>query len=341
MTARTAIITGGNSGLGYEAAKAVAAASPDWHVVIASRDLTRSTEAARELAASSGNQHVEAMALDLGSLPSVRRFASEFAGRQGPPLRALLCNAGLQIVTGMTHTADGFETTFAVNHLGHFLLANLLLEQMVAPAAERAGKRSDAVHGRPPEARIVFTSSDTHDPARRTGMPLPRWRDPHLLARPELDPEPDTDGQGQAGRRRYTTSKLCNVLCTYELARRIETSGLGTVTVNAFNPGFVGGTGLTRDYPGFVRVLARFVFPAFARMRSNAGRADSSGKALARLVLDPELEQATGRYYDRLEAVPSSEESYDQAKAAELWRVSAELVQLTPEETALAGSGQA
>jgi light-dependent protochlorophyllide reductase len=323
MTARTAIITGGNSGLGYEAAKAVAAASPDWHVVIASRDLTRSTEAARELAAASGNQHVEAMALDLGSLASVRRFASEFAGRQGPPLRALLCNAGLQIVTGMTHTADGFETTFAVNHLGHFLLANLLLEQMVIPA------------------RIVFTSSDTHDPARRTGMPLPRWRDPHLLARPELDPEPDTDGQGQAGRRRYTTSKLCNVLCTYELARRIETSGLGTVTVNAFNPGFVGGTGLTRDYPGIVRVLARSVFPAFARMRSNAGRADSSGKALARLVLDPELEQVTGRYYDRLEAVPSSEESYDQAKAAELWRVSAELVQLTPEETALAGSGQA
>jgi len=103
----------------------------------------------------------------------------------------------------------------------------------------------------------------------------------------------------------------------------------------------VGGTGLTRDYPGFVRVLARFVFPAFARVRANAGRADSSGRALARLVLDPELEQATGRYYDRLEAVASSEESYDQAKAAELWRVSAELVQLTPEETALAGSGQA
>jgi NAD(P)-dependent dehydrogenase (short-subunit alcohol dehydrogenase family) len=85
MTARTAIITGGNSGLGYEAAKAVAAASPDWHVVIASRDLTRSTAAARELAAASGNQHVEAMALDLGSLASVRRFASEFAGARDHP----------------------------------------------------------------------------------------------------------------------------------------------------------------------------------------------------------------------------------------------------------------
>jgi NAD(P)-dependent dehydrogenase (short-subunit alcohol dehydrogenase family) len=155
MTARTAIITGGNSGLGYEAAKAVAAASPDWHVLIASRDLTRSTQAAGELAAASGNEHVQAVALDLGSLASVRGFAAEFAGRQGPPLRALVCNAGLQIVTGMTHTVDGFETTFAVNHLGHFLLANLLLEHMVAPA------------------RIVFTSSDTHDPARRTGMPLP------------------------------------------------------------------------------------------------------------------------------------------------------------------------
>jgi light-dependent protochlorophyllide reductase len=321
MTARTAIITGGNSGLGYEAARAIAAASPDWHVVIASRDLARSTEAAKELAAASGNRQVEAMTLDLGSLASVRRFAAEVAGRDLPPLRALLCNAGLQIVTGMTHTADGFETTFAVNHLGHFLLANLLLERMVAPA------------------RIVFTSSDTHDPARRTGMPVPRWRDPHLLARPELDPEPDTDGPGTAGRRRYTTSKLCNLLCAYELARRIDASGLGTITVNAYNPGFVGGTGLTRDYPGLVRLLARFVFPTVARMRSNAGRADTSGRALARLVLDPELEQVTGRYYDRLEAVASSEESHDRAKAAELWRVSAELVGLKAEETALAAGG--
>jgi hypothetical protein len=103
----------------------------------------------------------------------------------------------------------------------------------------------------------------------------------------------------------------------------------------------VGGTGLTRDYPGFVRLLARFVFPAVARVRSNAGRTDTSGQALARLVLDPELERVTGRYYDRLEAVASSDESYDQAKAAELWRASAELVLLQPEETALATRGQA
>ena len=314
---KTVVITGGNGGLGYEAARTIAAASSDWHVVIASRDLERSTEAAGRLAASSGNPNVQALTLDLGSLASVRRFAGDLAELSLPPLRALVGNAGLQIVSGMTHTVDGYETTFAVNHLGHFLLANLLLGRLRAPA------------------RIVFTASDTHDPARRTGMPVPRWRDPHLLAKPDDDPEPDQGSSGTTGRRRYTTSKLCNVLCTYELARRIEQAGLGQVTVNAYNPGFLPGTGLTRDYPGAVRWLARAVFPAVARLRSNDGDLGSSGAALARLVTDPALEGVTARYYDRLEAVKSSTDSYDLAKAAELWRTSAELVQLKPEETAL------
>jgi NAD(P)-dependent dehydrogenase (short-subunit alcohol dehydrogenase family) len=85
MTARTVIITGGNGGLGYEAAKVIAGSSPDWHVVIASRGLERSEEAAGRLAKESGNPNVSAMKLDLGSLASVRAFAAAFAAAGHPP----------------------------------------------------------------------------------------------------------------------------------------------------------------------------------------------------------------------------------------------------------------
>jgi len=143
---QTAIVTGGNSGLGYECARAIAAASSQWQVVIASRDHAKSNEAARSLAAETENQYVVAMDLDLGSLASVRRFAADFASDAMPPLKAIVCNAGVQIISGLTFNRDGFETTFAVNHLGHFLLVNLLLGQFVPPA------------------RIVIVSSGTHNP---------------------------------------------------------------------------------------------------------------------------------------------------------------------------------
>src|SRR5437899_2734222 len=111
---QTAIVTGGNSGLGYQCALAIVAASPEWHVVIAGRDHYKSMEAARSLAARSGNQNIVAMQLDLGSFASVRQFAADFAGRAMPPLKAIVCNAGVQITSGLTFNSDGYETTFAV-----------------------------------------------------------------------------------------------------------------------------------------------------------------------------------------------------------------------------------
>ncbi|WP_437649906.1 SDR family NAD(P)-dependent oxidoreductase [Sorangium sp. So ce362] len=97
--------------------------------------------------------------LDLASLRSVRRFAQELAA-EGAPVRALLCNAGVQLVSEASATDDGVETTFAVNHLGHFLLVNLLLPCFT------------------PGGRIVIVSSDTHDPAKATGIPAPWLVDP-------------------------------------------------------------------------------------------------------------------------------------------------------------------
>ena len=338
MTTRSAggtvIVTGGNRGLGYQAAKGIAASGDRWRVVIAARDRAGAVGAAGRLARETGNPNVEAMRLDLASLSSVRGFAGEFAAREDlSPLRALVCNAGLQVVNGTTHTEDGFETTFGVNHLGHFLLVNLLLGQMVAPA------------------RVVYVSSGTHDPRQRTGMPDPRYRNPAALAHPEEHPDPAEEGEGPGavGRRRYTTSKLLNVYATYELDLRLREEGLSTaanpITVNAFDPGFMPGTGLARDYgPGarFVsdRVLPRLV-PLFGLLGVNVHSTESSGRALARLVLDPDLEGVSGRYFEGEKEIRSSELSYERKNAAELWETSTEMVRLSPEETPLRSATRA
>ncbi len=316
------IVTGGNSGLGYECVKELAGSQKGWHIIIACRNRQKGSEAIGRLTAQSPNAKIEAIPLDLASLESVRNFVKDFTVRDLPPLRAIVCNAGIQIASGMTYTQDGFETTFGVNHLGHFLLTHLLLKLLVAPA------------------RIVVVSSDTHDPLQKTGVPEPHYDSAASLARPEKTSS--SEGSGKAGRRRYTTSKLCNIYFTYELSRRLQEEGLSTgqnpITVNAFNPGMMPGTGLVRDVNPILRFGWNFILPAIlpiARAFFSMNRVSESGKALARLVLDPEVEGVSGKYFSGMMEIPSSEESYDRPKALDLWKTSIELVKLTPEETPL------
>ncbi len=319
---RTVIVTGGNSGLGYECAKAILNERRGWHVVIAGRSQTRCQDAAKRLAAETSNEGVEAKVLDLASLASVRRFAESMKAASVPPLRALVCNAGIQVVGETQTTADGFEATFAVNHLAHFLLAHLLLRQLEAPG------------------RVIFVSSGTHDPTQKTGMPAPEYLGGRALAFP---PESPREGPGFAGRKRYTTSKLCNVLCAYEFDRRLRAEGLSTparpLDVNAFDPGLMPGTGLARDYGPLIRFLwfklGPSLRPLLKLMSGNVYSADQSGRALAQLVLDPELQGRSGRYFEVGGEARSSVESYDLSKAADLWERSVELVGLRPEETLL------
>ncbi len=313
---RTVVVTGGNAGLGYACARAMVAAG-GWHVVIACRDPDRAGGAVEALQAETSSERVEAIALDLASLASVRQCAAELPSRDLPPLHALVCNAGVQLVSGTSYTPDGFETTFAVNHLGHFLLVNLLLRHLVAPA------------------RIVLVSSGTHDPAQRTGMPAPRYRDVRSLARPDGRATAERESAGAAGRRAYTTSKLCNVLCAYELARRLQAEGRNGVTVNAFDPGLMPGSGLARDYGPIQRFAWHYLLPALRLFVPNVNSTRRSGAALARLILDPALEGVSGRYFAGMQEIRSSSESYDERKAAELWDASAALVGLHP-GTALA-----
>jgi NAD(P)-dependent dehydrogenase (short-subunit alcohol dehydrogenase family) len=327
---QTVILTGGTSGLGYACAGTIAASHPDWHIIIASRNQLQGTRVVNTLKNKTGNQQIEWMPLDLASLASIRAFAREVAVRDLPPLHAVVCNAGLQVISGMTYTQDGFETTFGVNCLGHFLLVNMLLRQLVAPA------------------RIVFVSSDAHIPAsKKTFMSRiiaatpPRYRDARALAWPEQYPDAEERGESPqvVGMRRYSTSKLCDVLYAYELARRLQSEGYSTpehpITVNAFNPGFTPGTGLSRDYGAFMRFGWNVFLPLLRPMMPGVKSPDASGKALARLVLDPALEKISGKYFDGMEERASSEESYDQQKARELCDTSAEVVKLQPTETIL------
>ena len=328
MFDKTVIITGGNSGLGYACAQSIAASRQGWRIVIAGRSKEKILEAARRLDDCVPGSHAEALTLDLASLKSIRNFVETLPAQGLPPLQALVCNAGIQVVSGTTFTEDGFETTFGVNHLGHFYLVNLLLKDLVPPA------------------RIVVVSSDTHDPALRTGMPVPVYEHALSLALPQRSAgSPQLTEDPAIGRWRYTTSKLCNIYFTYELSRRLGQKGMSTdhkpVTANAFNPGLMPGTGLARDYGPVLRFAWNHILPVIypvVRYLIPMHSADESGQALARLVLDPALERVTGKYFSGLKEVPSSKESYDLQKARELWETSASLVKLTGEEAPLQGS---
>jgi NAD(P)-dependent dehydrogenase (short-subunit alcohol dehydrogenase family) len=166
--------------------------------------------------------------LDLSELDSVRAFATSVHERLGDStVDALVLNAGVirPDVTG--RTADGFETTFAVNHLAHYLLLRLLLPALAS------------------EAIVVMTTSGTHDPATGAGLAPPRHADAQLLALPDRDPGRDSRPR-KAGEHAYTASKLCTVLTARSLSRHGDVRAK-RVTVIAYDLGQVFGTGLAKD----------------------------------------------------------------------------------------------
>jgi protochlorophyllide reductase len=266
------LITGATRGLGLAAAHAAAARGAQ--VLVAGR----SPEAVRATAAAVGG---EPIVLDLERLADVRAVAEAL-----PAVDAVALNAGLQVITGASRTADGFETMFQVNHLAQLLLLDALLARAEPPA------------------RVVVVGSGTHDPARRTGMPAPLDGDVGAWARADDGDE----APGVAGRRRYTTSKLLNAATAAALARERP-----DVHVTCFDPGLMLGTGLSRQYPTPVRRLTTLLAPALA-MLPFASTPQSSGRALARLLLDVHPPAASGAYVDhRLRTLPASDRARDPA----------------------------
>jgi NAD(P)-dependent dehydrogenase (short-subunit alcohol dehydrogenase family) len=218
MTGMVVLITGGNTGIGLETA--IGLARKGAHVVITSRDSTRGDAAREEIVSRSGNESVDVMQLDLASFASVRAFAAAFLDRYDR-LDVLIDNAGL-VLGRRSVTEDGNETTFQVNHLGHFLLTALLRDRLIASAP----------------SRIVVVTSDAHKSAR------------HGVDFEDLQSE-----RKYRSFAVYSKTKLANILFTRELARQLEGTG---VTVNCAHPGFVASR-FGRD--GDIGLLGGIVMP--------------------------------------------------------------------------------
>lgn len=198
---KTVIITGANSGLGFETAKKIAK-NLNYRVILACRDKEKADKAKEEIENETKNENIITMIIDTSSLKSVRNFVEEFK-KLNLKVDSLICNAGISPMhKGVTE--EGFELVFATNYLGHFLLTNLLLTSMSETA------------------KIVNVTSDMHNPPG--GL---EWKEPEMLAHPK-----------EEDRRKYSYSKLGNIYFTYELDRRLRNIN-SKIIVNAFNPGMM------------------------------------------------------------------------------------------------------
>lgn len=294
--ARVALITGGNRGLGLAWARA--ALRRDVQVMLACRDPTLGEAAATALRAARPGAVVSVLELDLASLASVQRAVQALGARQ-VTLDALVCSAGTWRPSNRERTTDGLERTYATNHLGHAALTLGLLPQLT------------------PRARIVFVSSALHDPGAWKGGPAVRYVSADWLAHPELDGYRDPS-DAAAGSRAYATSKLCNVLFTRELARRLAAQG-SALTVNAFNPGLMAGTGLNRGAPLGSRLAWHLVLPLLGRFIPGAHRPAQAAEALAALALGERHAAVSGGYFGVDGEETPSADATDPQKAADLW----------------------
>lgn len=221
MSGKTAIVTGANVGIGKETARSLAQQGAK--VVMACRDLKKAEGALAEIKASVPNADVRVQSLDLGSLKSVREFAQQFLS-ENDKLHILVNNAGL-FVRERSETVDGFETTTGINHLGPFLLTNLLLDRMKATAL---GGQS---------GRIVNVSSRLHAQGT-SNLDDRHWK------RRKFD-----------GMKAYADSKLMNVVFTDSLALKLASAN---ITANSCHPGFVA-TDIYRGLPGFVQTIIGWI----------------------------------------------------------------------------------
>jgi protochlorophyllide reductase len=323
----TAIITGASSGLGLNAANALAQ-SGDWHVIMACRDFAKAERAAQKLGMPKGSYTV--MHLDLASLESVRQFVQNFKN-SGRRLDALVANAAVYLPTAKepTFTADGFELSVGTNHLGHFLLVNLLLEDL-----KNSPKNNPA--GAP---RCIIVGSITGNTNTLAGNVPPKadlgdlrglttgldGRNSSMINGGEFD-----------GAKAYKDSKVCNMLTMRQLHQRFHDST--GVTFASLYPGCIAETGLFRNHIGLFRTL----FPPFQKFITKGYVSEAeAGRRLAQVVSDPSLNKSgvywswdndkSSLWFDSVDGALEnrvSEEVSDDKKGSKLWDVSVKLVGL-------------
>lgn len=275
MQGKLCLVTGATSGIGLVTARALAARGAA--VIITGRSLVKAQEMVSQIRSETGNETLQYLLADFSDLQQVWELAAAFKARY-ERLDVLVNNAGTYF--NRRHIKDGVEMTFLVNHLAPFLLTNLLLDVLKASAP----------------ARIVTVSSDAHKYDQMNFDDLSFER-------------------GYFGMRAYARSKLANILFTYELARRLQGTG---VTANAVHPGQVA-TNIWRSNFGVIGPLLKW-FIGLSALTPEEG-ADT----VIYLASSPEVEGVTGKYFIRRQPAASSPLSYDEEVAVRLWKVSTAL----------------
>lgn len=309
---KSIIITGANSGIGFECALQMAKIAPEEQIILACRNVQAGKEAIEKIKQKTNHQNLLCMPLDLASLQSVRDFKMAFLKLPKPEITALVNNAGIAPnIKETAYTKDGFETTFGINHLGGFYLTLLLL-----PYIEKGGS-------------ITFTASDTHDPLAKAGIEPPIYTSARELAFPEKT----TGNTGmKLGQRRYSTSKLCNVMTAYNFHEKLADKN---IRVNAFDPGLTPGTGFTKNFPAPIHFVASRILPLFISFKKNMNSPQTSGSRLANLAYAKELRNLNGIYYSEGKVIKSSADSYNKNYQKDLWKLSIDLTAIKQEETTI------
>jgi len=273
LAGKHCMVTGASSGLGRATALELARMGATLTLVCRSR--SRGEDTAAEIARTTGNREVRLMLADLSIQQSIRELARDFL-EHGQPLHVLVNNAGVFNLSREL-TADGIEAVFAVNHLSYYMLTLLLLDRLKQSAPARIVNVASAAHR---HGTINFDDLGN----QRSYRPM----------------------------RVYGSSKLANILFTYELARRLEGCG---VTVNCAHPGAVAsGLGANNG------LMARMAMPLIGLFMRTPERGAATQIYLAS---SPEVEGVSGGYYVDCKPARSSAESYDTAVARRLWEVSA------------------
>ena len=283
MQGKTVMVTGATSGIGEVTALELARMGAK--VIVVSRNETKCRNTVTRIQEETGNKAVDYLVADLSSMASIRELAAAFHAKYDK-LHVLVNNAG-GFFMDRRESVDGFELTFALNHLNYFLLTHLLLDTLKATADE-AG-----------EARIVNVSSGAHTMARNGVTFDDLQREKSYSAFPV-----------------YGESKLMNLYFTYLLSRKLNGTN---VSVNALHPGAVN-TGLGHDNKA--SLLSRVVF---ALMPIFALTPEKGAQTSIYLASSPDVKGVSGLYFDKKKAVQSSTLSYDEESQERLWAISEEL----------------
>ncbi|CAL5403631.1 unnamed protein product [Camellia sinensis] len=335
------IITGASSGLGLATAKALAE-TEKWHIIMACRNFLKAERAAKSAGIAKENYTI--MHLELASLDSVRQFVDNFH-RSGRPLDVLVCNAAVYLPTAKepTFTAEGFELSVGTNHLGHFLLSRLLLDDMnksdypskrlvivgsITVMNYKFGMWREDVQKKNHKARSVTKSGNTNTLAGNV-PPKANLGDLRGLAGGlnAINGSPMIDGGDFDGAKAYKDSKVCNMLTMQEFHRRYhEETG---ITFASLYPGCIATTGLFREHVPLFRLL----FPPFQKyITKGYVSEEEAGKRLAQVVSEPSLTKS-GVYWSWNKNSASfenqlSQEASDAEKARKVWEISEKLVGL-------------